>query len=267
MIGQRFGRLEIIGYAGRNKRNRKVWICKCDCGNTKEINQDDLKSGRVNSCGCLRKEKAASLNYKDLTGMKFGEWNVISRGHTDKSKKIHWLCECSCGNRSEVSANSLLSGNSTKCIECSAKEKAKKCIKHGKSKDRIYNIYRGMKSRCLNKNNYSYSHYGERGIKVCDEWLGETGFKNFYDWAMNHGYSDELSIDRINVDGNYDPNNCRWATKDEQQCNKTNSILIEYKGEKKTVAEWAKIYGINYYTLLSRIKSNWDIEKALLTTT
>jgi hypothetical protein len=115
-----------------------------------------------------------------------------------------------------------------------------------------------MLERCCNINSPKYSNYGERGIIVCDEWLGEYGFVNFYNWAINNGYTDELTIDRINVNGNYCPENCRWATWEEQANNKTNNHLITIGKETHTIAEWSKITGISPQTISTRILMGWD---------
>lgn len=266
MLGERVGMLYIIEYSGRNHRGRKTWLCKCDCGNEKIINQDDLKSGRVKSCGCFRKKNTAQLNFKDLTGKTFGNWTVLSKSNTCKNKKIRWNCICVCGNKEEVEGHNLTNGASTQCRNCANSSVSEKNKIHGKSKSRIYKIYCGMKNRCMNPNNYSYEHYGARNIKVCDEWLGENGFNNFYNWAIENGYSDNLTIDRKDVNGDYNSENCRWATRKEQQFNKRNSRIFEYKGVKKNASEWAEEFGISYDTLISRVvKLGWSVEKAIET--
>lgn len=134
--------------------------------------------------------------------------------------------------------------------------------KHGKKKTRLYDIYCGMKSRCYCESNVRYSLYGGRGIKICDEWL--LDFKIFFDWSMNNGYSDSLTIDRIDVNGDYSPDNCRWITIKEQQSNRRNNHLITYKGETKTLKEWSVILGFHYDKLRWRIK-NWSLDKAFET--
>lgn len=135
--------------------------------------------------------------------------------------------------------------------------------KHGLSNTRIYGILSDMKKRCYNENSDAYKYYGGRGIRVCSEWLGENGIVNFYNWAMNNGYEDHLTIERIDVDGNYDPNNCKWATIEEQNKNKTNKHSVTINGETKSVAEWSEISGVAHDTLLFRIKSGWKNEKLL----
>lgn len=120
--------------------------------------------------------------------------------------------------------------------------------------NRVYNIWHNMKDRCNNHNNRSYKHYGEKGIKVCEEWLDkENGFINFYTWAINNGYKENLTIERINNNGNYEPSNCKWATMKEQHRNYSQNRLYTINGETKCLTEWCEIYNINYNTVISRI--------------
>lgn len=127
---------------------------------------------------------------------------------------------------------------------------------------RIYDIWRGMKKRCYLKSNQNYKNYGARGVAVCDKWLNPD---EFYKWSINNGYADNLTIDRINNDGNYEPSNCRWVDIKAQQNNKRNNKYITYKGETKTMSEWAKTLNINYKLLKSRLVSGWEFERAIST--
>lgn len=196
----------------------------------------------------------------DLTGQQFGRLTVIQRSGTSQSRQAQWLCQCACGNTTLVQAYDLKSGNTQSC-GCQRKENFTHTI-HGHSGERLHGIWKGMKSRCYNRNRANYKDYGGKGVVVCDEW--KNNFEAFYVWAVTHGYSDELSIDRIDPEGNYEPSNCRWADSTIQGSNRTNVAVIECNGEKHTVTEWAKITGIKYATIYNRIFiHNWPIEKAL----
>lgn len=136
-------------------------------------------------------------------------------------------------------------------------------LKHGMSSHRLYSIWDSMKSRCYRKTTAPYAKYGGRGITVCDEW--KNSFQAFYDWAMENGYRDDLSIDRIDVNGSYCPENCRWVTMREQENNRRNNKLITYNGETHTQAEWCELLSIPPHVMTNRLKRGWSIERAFTT--
>ena len=133
--------------------------------------------------------------------------------------------------------------------------------KHGLYGTRLYHIWNGMNARCNNPNSKDYRLYGARGISVCDEWKDSS---KFFAWALNNGYNDSLTLDRIDCDKNYEPNNCRWISNSLQQTNKRNNHFIEFNGETHCISEWARITGIPKVTILLRIKRGWTPVEALM---
>jgi hypothetical protein len=197
----------------------------------------------------------------DLTGQQFNRLTVIERAENYVSpkgvKQTQWLCQCECGNTVIVTAQKLKSG-STKSCGCYIHDKV---TKHGMWKSRIYSIWRNIKCRCNNPNATHYDCYGGRGITVCNEW--RQSFQAFYDWAMANGYKDGLTIDRIDNNKGYSPDNCRWVSMKMQSNNTRATHIIEFNGERHSISEWAEKLEINKNTLSNRILRGWNIEKAL----
>ncbi len=204
----------------------------------------------------MRDDDGRHLRLADLKGKRFGKLTVIEYNNDGT-----WLCRCDCGNYTNKKTGNLQRNKNPNCG----------CIhnggnyKHNLSHSRLYNIWMKMRERCYKDYCSAYPLYGGRGIKMCDEWVGKDGFINFHTWAINNGYSDTLSIDRIDVDGNYSPENCRWVNMEIQQNNRTNNHRLTFNGENHTISEWAKIYNMPYDRLQARIANGWSIEKALLT--
>ena len=187
-IGEKFGRLTVVAEHGLNKHKKRMYLCKCDCGNGIIAIGSHLKNGNTKSCGCYKKEKAGEIN--KTHGL---------RGHS------------------------------------------------------LYGVWATMKGRCENPTNPKYDSYGKRGITVCADW---HSFERFYAWAIENGYKKELTLDRIDVNGNYEPSNCRWATAKQQSNNKRDTIYISAFGETKTISEWAEITGLKHATIYNRIRRN-----------
>lgn len=197
--------------------------------------------------------------FQDLTGQRFGRLTVIERVKNNKFGTAQWYCKCDCGKYDIVSTGNLKK-NTASC-GCYRKERM---TKHGKSNERIYKIWKDVIKRCNNSNHRFYNNYGGRGITVCDEWLHD--FQAFYDWAMNNGYENSLTIDRIDNNKGYFPDNCRWVDYKIQANNRRSNHLITYNGKTQTMAQWADELGIKYKTLSDRINiSKWSIEKAFNT--
>lgn len=200
LTGQKFERLIVKGYIGKNNKNHALWLCRCSCDNYTLVTTTDLKSGHVKSCGCLKIEMTIERN------------------------------------------------------------KNNSYAKHGQSRTRIYRIWQLMKDRCSNVNRDRYKDYGGRGITYCKEWVD---FKCFYSWAIDNGYKENLTIDRINVNGNYEPNNCRWITNKEQQNNKRYHHLFLFNGEIKNLAQWGEETGLPYDIIWRRIQDGFDSSEVL----
>ena len=202
----------------------------------------------------------------DLTGQRYGRLVAIKPIYS-KNKYIYWLCQCDCGNQCEVNGHFLKRG-STKSCGCLRKDLAKNKADtllhnpiHGLSHTRISNIHNNMIQRCYNPNNHKYKNYGGRGISICDEWLGKNGLINFNNWARANGYQDDLSIDRIDVNGNYEPSNCRWTNNIVQGNNRTNNTIYDFRGIKHTQKEWSEILGCSRSTINRAIKRGLSFEE------
>lgn len=195
LTGQRFGHLVVLSFVGRIK-NQSVWKCRCDCGEETQVYASNLKSGGTRSCGC------GLVKVEDLTGRRFGKLTVLERAERNASGKIRWRCRCDCGKERIVIGTLLRNGRVISCgCELSAKQ-------------RLFQTWADMITRCENPSVRCWKYYGGKGIAVCDEW---HFFSNFEAWAMCNGYEGGLTIDRIDSEGNYEPSNCRFIPLEENQ--------------------------------------------------
>lgn len=232
---------------------------------TKVISPIATKKLEEKSQKSQKRWEEAKPNEKDVgrlpKGAKYGKLTVIDTGRTVNKVKMS-LCKCDCGTFTVVSNAHLVSGHTTSCgcnnliIDVEKKEKREKRYKHP-----LYKAWDSMKYRCYNPNAQQYHNYGARGIIVCDEW--RKSFKSFQTWALNNGWKQGFSLDRINNDGNYEPSNCRWTDNVTQGRNRRTNVLLTYKGETKTVAEWSEITGLYYSTIIERIRKGWSPEDVI----
>ena len=200
------------------------------------------------------------MKFQDLTGEVFGRLTVLERDK-NQGRRTMWKCRCKCGNIVSVRAENLKSGNTKSCGCYSDENRHIAHKKHGMSNTKLFSVFNTMKSRCFNKNCYEYDIYGGRGISICSEWLNDSS--SFFRWALDNGYSEGLSIDRIDTNGDYCPENCRWVDSFTQANNTRKNIYITYDGETNTLKEWSRILGINYGTLYNRcVKQKWSLDKA-----
>ena len=205
---------------------------------------------------------AKRINPNEYIGKKYGRWTVVEHlGVIDGRRK--YLCRCDCGNERTLLLNNLKMGCTKSCGCLSREMTVERNRTHGGHKTRLYKAWINMKDRCHNSNSTYFKDYGGRGIAVCQEW--RNSFEAFRDWAGANGYAEGLSLDRINVDGNYEPNNCRWSTIKEQARNRRSSRYITFSGETLTIAAWAERTGISAKTILSRLAAGWSVEKTLTT--
>lgn len=251
LTGQRFGSLTVVREVGTDSRHQVIWECQCDCGNVTQSTTGALRRGSKKSCGCKQG------GFQDHTGEKFNSLTALKcTGRTNDGNPI-WLCRCDCGNLHTVSARNLVHGY---VKSCGCLRKAGTRTTHGESSSRLYNVWNGMRQRCNNKNNDRWSSYGGRGIKVCQEW---EQYEAFRDWAIANGYDESASygkctLDRIDVDGDYCPSNCRWVDI-VTQCNNTRyNVRISANGKTMTIAEWSRDSGISESTIRSRLADGWE---------
>lgn len=244
LIGNKFGRLTILEFVER-RQYKDIVKCECECGKMGNFYLAHLLNGRTKSCGCLKNEQ----NHKkrppkeNIVGQSFNRLTVLKYfGY--KRKQHSWECICECGNTAVVTYCDLKSGH-TKSCGCLQIESVKRIsTTHNKSDSPEYNAWNNMKSRCYNIKNIYYYNYGGRGIVVCERWLGENGFANFFA-DMGKRPTDKHSLDRFpnNTDGIYELSNCRWATIEQQNSNKRTNVFIEYDGERMTVTQWTNHLG------------------------
>lgn len=201
--------------------------------------------------------------FEDLTGRRFGKLTVLYRVTDGKGHNTRWQCVCDCGREHSVHAGHLKNGSIKDCGCEKSRRTTLRNLKHGDSRTRLYNIWIKMRDRCNNPRNKDYELYGGRGIKVCTDW--ENSYPSFKEWALSNGYTDELSIDRIEVNKGYEPENCRWASNIVQANNKRDNRRYEYRGKLITIREASTMSGLQYSTIKARLKYGWSMEKAINT--
>lgn len=252
------------------------WSCRCVCGRIKDVMRTNLTSGLSRSCGCQSRPDAAHLvawvrdnpekrirgpKY-NLVGERFGRLRVTEvvppdRSENTKSRKYRWRCLCECGEECIVETAPLIKGGQRSC-KCLQRESAReRQTKHGLSDSRIYRVYQGMKTRCTNPAAHNYDAYGARGIQVCTAWL--ESFETFVS-DMGHPPTPYHSLDRVDTNGDYTPENCRWATREQQANNRRNTRRLAYAGVEKSVSDWAREFGVPAPTMVWWVRKHGQAE-------
>lgn len=213
---------------------------------------------------------------KDLTGQRFGKLVVIKEtephySNEGNKRRRKWLCKCDCGNEKAIIQSSLISGN-TKSCGCGCDENRKRIMVQPGSirckypnEKRLKSILMNMRCRCYNPKTKYYNNYGGRGIGICDEWMGADGYNNFIEWSYMNGYKESLTIDRIDNNKNYSPDNCRWISRTEQMNNTRNNVYFDYYGEMLTAPQIARLRNCDSHILKWRLENGWDLEEAINT--
>jgi hypothetical protein len=257
VVGLRFNHLVVTEILEQEEDT--LFVCQCDCGKQTTLPRDYVRGGVWVSCGCVPAPGKRGNKY-DRRQQRFGRLLVLEpRGQSFGGEK--WQCICDCGNELVTRTGNLQTGCARSCGCYSVDINRELKTVHGMSFTPEHNTWQGMIGRCSNEYDLNYRNYGERGIRVCARWL--DGFQNFFD-DMGPRPSPEHSLDRINVNGDYSPENCRWATKTEQNRNKRDNLNITHNGETLSVAEWAERLGISAQLLRQRIfVQGWPVEEAM----
>ena len=269
LTGQRFHRLTVLGFnkkelvATQNGHTesswRYYWNCLCDCGTELVVLGNSLLSGHTKSCGC-QKIDSAKARLDDITGQKFNRLTVIDFSHFDSGGAV-WNCVCDCGNEAKVRGTHLRSGYTKSCGCYGAERRLEGITIHGLSSSRTYGIWSGMMRRCYQEYTFEYKSYGGRGIKVCERW---HDVKNFIE-DMGDAPSSDYSLDRVDNDGDYSPENCRWATRKEQARNTRRNVNITFNGVTKCMIEWSEYLGLSTSAIKYRLNHGWTADQILFT--
>lgn len=244
LIGKIFGKLTVVEYAGSKNLNH-MWKCRCECGEETIVRTAYLNNGHTKSCGCLKKE---SKLREDLTGQVFGRLTVIEYVGSKGANYGLWKCKCECGKETISRLDTLKNGQAKSC-GCLTRS-GHISVTHGLSNHRLYTIYENMKKRCNDPSHKAYHHYGGRGIKICDEWINSV---EAFIRDMEDTFKEGLTLERIDVNGDYSPENCKWATRIEQGNNRRNNRLIEVFGETMTLAQATRKYNVSTSNLRYRL--------------
>lgn len=269
--GNRYGDFIAIKPCGQANDGHIKWLCRCSCGNEIVVASNNLRTSKMTCQKCHNIYRQSLLEQEVCyKGKRFGRLTVIGYSHTTHTHR-YFECKCDCGKTIFVQLRALNNGEKTSCgcdkpkcvIHRTPTLKGKYATHIKKKAVKLYRIYNDMHRRCEQPQRKSYEHYGGRGISVCTEWSGENGYDNFCDWSYQNGFRDnakrgELTIDRINNDGNYEPSNCRWVSEYVQANNRRNNHVVTILGRKTSLIEACRELKIPYRLVQSRLNRGWS---------
>lgn len=233
------------------------YLCRCECGNVKEIKDHSIQTGKIRDCGC-----GEFIRRKHI-GKQYGTMKVLDAFREVRCNKINIVLKCKCivcGREKKILSSNLKKHNLKTCSHNKDSRPRAKQIKL-KVPSRLRNCWKRMIARCYDETNLQFFYYGARGIRICDEW--RNSLKSFCDWALNNGYEDNLTIERMDYNKNYCPENCKWIPKEEQSRNTRRNRIYEWKGKTLTVAEISRMENISQFTLYCRLNRGLSIEDAV----
>lgn len=269
LTGQHFGMLTVKAFAYGEASKPKHWLCQCDCGQEKVVAGANLRSGRSKSCGCISRSKwaaarlrnpppSAPMGRPDITGKRYGLVTVLGLEVSQSGNRL-WKCQCDCGNGCVLSYAELARRGKPSCGCHKGRGPRAASVAMSPEAKVVHGTWVRMKRRCLYESGADYPRYGGRGISVCERWMN---FENFLA-DMGLRPSSDHSIDRIDVNGNYEPDNCRWATFQEQANNRRDTIMVEVAGEQLPLAVACRTRGVPIRTVRRRLAKGMNIEQAL----
>lgn len=258
LVGKTFGRYTVISQD--DNPSEKRWWCRCECGALRSVYQHNLLSGNAKSCGCFASEQSSARRFMNRVGLRYGRLQVIEQATTSPKGSIMWKCRCDCGEERIVFADNLGNGSSQSCGCLHRDNLVARSTTHGMSDTGEFRSWSGMRSRCTLQTNENWDNYGGRGIRVCERWM--DSFENFLA-DMGPRPTSKHTIERNNVNGDYEPGNCHWADRLEQTRNRRNTKTANYKGEEHHLADLAKLAKVSYRIFHGRLSRGWSIDEAV----
>lgn len=253
-IGRVYSGMTVLERRGHDGRRFRRYLVRCHCGRECELSMSGLRQGRAKSCGCIGEARAAA---RDISGKRFGRLVAIRR--TKASRDRHWLARCDCGAEVSVAYYALKTGSTRSCGCAGPSVSTKHGHLKGGKRSPEYVSWKAMINRCSDPTQSNWKNYGGRGIRVCSRWRGS--FVNFLADMGPRPPGKEL--DRIDNDGDYEPGNVRWATRKENMRNRRSTRVLEFRGQRRTLAECAELSGVSRWLMYDRLRRGWSAERAV----